>query len=68
MTDRSETADIVDRIRRWARVADDAGTTEDAADEIERLRGIIIAALDCLHHDDPKMARKILAGDVTDDT
>lgn len=29
--------------------------------EIERLRNIIMAALDCLHHDDAKGARRILA-------
>ena len=34
-----------------------------AADEIDRLRATILAALDCLHHDDPAGARKALTND-----
>lgn len=37
--------------------------TNAAADEIERLRRTILSALDCLHHDDAKTARRVLAGE-----
>jgi len=38
-------------------------TLPEAIAEIEKLRRTILAALDCLHHDDPRMARRVLAGE-----
>jgi hypothetical protein len=55
--------DIVDRLRspEFADVAAKYLMAE-AAEEIEKMRRTICASLDCLHHDDPKQARKILEG------
>jgi len=65
------TVDIIDRLRavscdREAFTADHAKCqcrlANAAADEIEKLRGVICSALDCLHHDDFSGARKTLDG------
>lgn len=63
---------LPEELRVLARVIsnrDDAWSLESieealikAADHIEHLRRTICAATDCLHHDDPKQARKILEG------
>lgn len=64
--------DIVDELREDAQVnrnsenvpADGSRCLSDrAADEIENLRRVILSALDCLHHDDAKGARKVLSAD-----
>lgn len=58
--------DIVERLRspEFADVAAKYLMAE-AAEEIEKMRRTICAALDCLHHDDLRAARRALSGEPT---
>lgn len=64
--------DIVDRLRKTpcnrepftpSHAECQCRVANAAAAEIEKLRSVVVSALDCLHHDDAKLARKILAGE-----